>query len=1241
MKKDNKKRVKEKIEITLRILLLFIIVKNIGYSEENLQDIETGIEIKNKSNEVIDVSDINHGAYKEVNGLKIENSENLTVNIKEINTTLKKKRGGATGIIWGKGLENIGTKNEVYMSDGLKINVTTGELGGNTTTLVGVTNQGKLTLGENTKINVLINTKEVGSSSTAYGAELKYSSSTYFGKGSEINVSNSTGIAVGISVDSTGFSNKSNVFIGDDVKIRAEVREAKSEIKNGHWALGIYQLLGDTITIGNGLILETEITLSSGVSGQSYAVYNMANGKINIGNNAAISAKGTNASSVMGLNNNSGKMNIGKNSQISAEGTDASKVYTVCNDGLSSEVTIEDGGTITAIGENTGFVMGLYNSGKMNIGNGVKIISILNSEKEKDNVYGAYNTKGSKLDIGNGVKISSTINSKEQKNSAYSVYNIENSILNIGKNSQISAEGTDTRQISAVYNDGLSSEVTIKDGGTITAIGENIVFIMGLYNNNGGKMNIGNGVKIISILNSEKEKDNVYGVYNTKDSKLNIGDGVKIFSTINSKEQKNYAYSVYNKGDSILNIGKNSEISVEGKDANQIRAVHNDGSSSEVTIEDGGTITAIGENTGFVMGLYNNNGGKMDIGNGVKISSILNSKSQKNYAYSVYNKGDSILNIGKNSEISVAGKDTNQIRAVHNDGSSSEVTIEDGSIITAIGENTSFVIGVSNKTGSIKLNGGTSIYSDGYAVYNDNGNVSITDEGYNKKIQGLIFSTKAGSITDILLDTEDSYLEGRSVQENGGVFNLGLKNNAAWYIPQDSTVTNFNIENGIVDMAQNYKGETINGKQTLSIDNTTGEGGKYILDISPEDKDQTGNKTDYIYIKKADTSQKNYVQAGKTSISDLVNHNFSDKENSSIMIAASDKNVTFEGSEFSDISNIYNYTLSIEENVHGDGENNKENENNWYVTGISKKEGEVVEKVEEDLTLNYMNAALSRLELDTIHKRLGEIRDYTSENGVWVRIVSGKMEHDKSSGKFKNDYNMLQVGYDKRKETEKGSVFTGFAVHKRDGKADFRNGDGKNHNMGISMYKSFAYNDNSYTDIIFKYSYLDNDYKNYTENNQKLEADYNTWGGSLSLEHGKKYENNAWYVTPHVQMNYTYVKGADYSMNSGVRVEQRDIKSVIGRAGIYTGHDFNKSSHFIKVGVLHEFAGEYGAKITGEDASINKRYSGRDTWIEIGIGGQFRVGKTGTTHLYYDLEKTFGSDFETNWQASIGIRIRF
>lgn len=633
--------------------------------------------------------------------------------------------------------------------------------------------------------------------------------------------------------------------------------------------------------------------------------------------------------------------------------------------------------------------------------------------------------------------------------------------------------------------------------------------------------------------------------------------------------------------------------------------------------------------------LQNRSAGNIKIGDGARITTELISKNNKYNTYAIGNFQKSELTIGNDAVISAKGENAGTIAAVYN--TDSTVNIGNKSNISTFGKNNSTTIALWNtNNGKIILKGGTNINSNGgYAVYNTGGNVKIIDEGYTKKIQGYISSSADTAVTDILLDTEDSYFEGGSFKDNGGIFNLGLKNDAVWYISSNSTVTDFDIENGIVDMTQNHKGEAVEGKQYVKIDNTTGSGGTYILDISPEDRDQGGDKTDGIYITKADKEQKNYIQAGKTSITGLANHDFSDKKNASIIIASADKNVTFEGSKFSDISNIYDYTLSLEENVNGE----TEAENIWYVTGIKKDEGEVVERIETDLTLNYMNAALARLELDTIHKRLGEIRDYNSENGIWARIASGEMEHDKTSGKFKNDYNMLQVGYDKRKELEKGSVFTGFAVHKRDGKTDFRNGDGKNNNIGISLYKSYAYNDNSYTDLIVKYSHIDNDYKNYTENNQKMEADYNTWAGSISLEHGKKYMKDNWYVTPHIQMNYTYVKGVDYTMNSGVKVEQRDIKSFIGRAGIYAGHDLKNSSHFVKAGVLHEFAGEYGAKITGEDTSINKKYNGEDTWVEIGIGGQFKIGKTGTTHLYYDLEKTFGSDFETNWQASMGVRM--
>lgn len=438
-------------------------------------------------------------------------------------------------------------------------------------------------------------------------------------------------------------------------------------------------------------------------------------------------------------------------------------------------------------------------------------------------------------------------------------------------------------------------------------------------------------------------------------------------------------------------------------------------------------------------------------------------------------------------------------------------------------------------------------------------------------------------------------------------------------------------------MTQNYSGETIKGKQVISIDKTSGSGGTYIMDISPEDRDQTGDKTDGINIEKADAAQKNYIQAGKTSITGLVNHNFSDKENSSIKIASADKNVTFEGTKFTDTASIYDYVLSLEENIKGEaGE-----KNTWYVTGVEKQEGEVIKNIETAITLNYMSAVSSRSELNSVHKRLGEIHNGTSENGTWAGTSSGQMEHNKSSEKFKNEYNALQIGYDKRKETEKRSIFTGFAVHKKEGKTDFKNGDGKNYDIGISLYKSFVMEDNSYANLVVKYSYINNEHKNYTSDMQEMKTDYDTWSGSISFEYGKKYTKNRWYMIPQMQMDYTFVKGADYAMNSGIKVEQKNINSLVGRAGMYAGYDFERSSHFIKIGILQEFSGDYGARITGIDTTVNKKYKGKDTWLEAGIGGYFEVGKTGTTNIYYNIEKTFGSKFERNWQVSLGLRIKF
>ena len=458
-----------------------------------------------------------------------------------------------------------------------------------------------------------------------------------------------------------------------------------------------------------------------------------------------------------------------------------------------------------------------------------------------------------------------------------------------------------------------------------------------------------------------------------------------------------------------------------------------------------------------------------------------------------------------------------------------------------------------------------------------------------------------------------------------GNINLGISNGAIWQNEGDSKITNLTFNNGIIDMT--YE----SGKQTIEIDKISGNNGRIVMDISPDDANQKGNKTDYIKISDGG-KQTHYIETGEKSILALKDYDFTNN----ILIGEAAKDVTLKGNYFANIENIYEYNLDLESQK--DATNS--NKNNWYVTGMKEREGTVIEGVMDDLSLHYMNAGLARMEADTLHKRLGDIRDLKEGAGAWARVTSGQMESHKD-GYFKNDYTMIQAGIDKSEPSETGIWTTGLAVQRREGKTDFRNGDGKNGSMGIALYKSWVGNDSQYLDLVGKYSHLKNEYKTYNVKNEKMEAKYHTNAGTLSLEYGKRLSKEKWYVQPHAQMTYTWIEGKNYLTTSGIRAEQKDINSLIGKAGIYAGYDFGRSSHFVKAGVLHEFMGNYGVTIKGADASVTKNVDGKDSWIEIGIGGDIKVGKTDSMNVYYELEKTFGGDFETNWQATLGMRYKF
>lgn len=541
-------------------------------------------------------------------------------------------------------------------------------------------------------------------------------------------------------------------------------------------------------------------------------------------------------------------------------------------------------------------------------------------------------------------------------------------------------------------------------------------------------------------------------------------------------------------------------------------------------------------------------------------------------------------------------------------------------------------IGISALTGGkVTINGGLEISQKGQTVASvvatGGGSVNLNEgnKAVDVKINGEMQAETGGTI-NLNLNGKDSYFIGMSYIDTdiNSKINLGISNDAVWKNEGDSKVSELNFDNGIIDMTHETDG------QKIEIDKMLGNHGKIIMDISSADIDQKNGKTDFISIKDADTEQKHYIEIGGNSIIDLANYDFS----KDILIGEASDKIKFEGSKFESFSNVYDYTLELKDEAKGTAENN------WYVTGVEKKESTVTEIITDDMSLHYMNTWLARMEADTLHKRLSDVRDSKEGAGVWSRVVSGQMETDKN-GYSKNDYTMIQAGIDKSETSMSGTWITGIAVQRREGKTDFRNGDGKNESTGISLYKSWFGNENQYLDLVGKYSHIKNEYKSYNTKNEKMEADYHTNAGTLSIEYGKRVSKNKWYLQPHVQTTYTWIEGKNYMTSTDVRAEQKDINSLIGKAGIYAGYDFGRSSHFIKVGILHEFMGDYGVTIKGKDASITKDMNGKDTWIELGIGGDIKVGKTGSTNVYYGLEKTFGGDFETNWQASLGIRHKF
>lgn len=278
-------------------------------------------------------------------------------------------------------------------------------------------------------------------------------------------------------------------------------------------------------------------------------------------------------------------------------------------------------------------------------------------------------------------------------------------------------------------------------------------------------------------------------------------------------------------------------------------------------------------------------------------------------------------------------------------------------------------------------------------------------------------------------------------------------------------------------------------------------------------------------------------------------------------------------------------------------------------------------------------AALSALslrhEMNSLSKRMGELRDSPVGTGLWARAYGSEMEYGAQNVTMKST--SLQIGADRTL----GDWRIGAAFTYTDGEADYDRGRADLESYGFALYGTWFVPCGAYVDLMAKYNRFDNDF---ALNGMNGNYDSNAFG--VSVETGYRFEflQGGLFVEPQAGLNYGHVGGESFTAENGVTIDQDGYDSLIGRLGVRVGFKFPKDKGLIyaRVSGLYDFDGEMNGTATKGVAHNTVEEDLGGAWIEMGVGANFNWSED--TYTYVDLERTNGGDVKENYRWNVGIR---
>ncbi|MFL1501607.1 autotransporter outer membrane beta-barrel domain-containing protein [Pseudomonas sp. O64] len=276
----------------------------------------------------------------------------------------------------------------------------------------------------------------------------------------------------------------------------------------------------------------------------------------------------------------------------------------------------------------------------------------------------------------------------------------------------------------------------------------------------------------------------------------------------------------------------------------------------------------------------------------------------------------------------------------------------------------------------------------------------------------------------------------------------------------------------------------------------------------------------------------------------------------------------------------------------------------------------------------------------TLVQRVGELREGSGGEGVWVRGFGQQQSLDNGVGRdFSQQVQGTQVGIDMRISKGEGVLVVGGLAGYSQTNRNFKGeGNGTLDSYHVGAYATYLDDTGWYVDNVLTLNRWDTRLDVIGTDGIKVSGHSRSQGAGGSVELGKQIRlQEGWFVEPQVQVSLLYVAADSYRLDNGLKVDAGDGVSTQMRAGARTGRKLvlDNGMHlqpYLKAGWVEDFSAQNTIKTNG--ISSHPDGSGGGWYAGAGLTGELDRRQ----QVFADVETSQGSSIDRPWAVNVGYR---